>query len=163
MNILKTVDLILSVHHTESMSSMFDKLGDMLNECLEKGEIPQPQPQRTYYQKTDFAKDEATVNQQNGTDEQVEVKKTLITLPRDVEEALKLLGFGAENSQQEELFIPSIAEVRGAYAQLLKEAHPDTATQETSSAQAAQRIAQLTSALNKVREWYKKLEQDSSK
>ena len=155
MNILKTVDLILSVHHTESMSSMFDKLGDMLNECLEKGEIPQPQPKRTYYQKTNFTKDEATVNQQNGTNEQVEVKKTLITLPRDVEEALKLLGFGA--SQQEELFIPSIAEVRGAYAQLLKEAHPDTATQETSSAQAAQRIAQLTGALNKVRDFYKKL------
>ena len=161
MNILKTVDLILSVHHTESMSSMFDKLGDMLNECLEKGQIPQPQPIRTYYQKADFAEDEATVNQQNGTDEQVEVKKTLITLPRDVEEALKLLGFGA--SQQEELFIPSIAEVRGAYAQLLKEAHPDTATQETSSAQAAQRIAQLTSAFNKIRDFYKKLELDNSK
>lgn len=155
MNILKTVDLIPSVHHTESMSSMFDKLGDMLNECLEKGQIPQPHPKRTYYQKTDFAEDEATVNQQNGTNEQVEVKKTLITLPRDVEHALKLLGFGAENSQQEELIIPSLTEVRGAFAQLLKEAHPDTATQETSSTQAAQRIAQLTGALNKVREWYR--------
>lgn len=155
MNILKTVDLIPSVHHTESMSSMFDKLGDMLNECLEKGEIPQPQPKRTYYQKADFAEDEATVNQQNGTDEQVEVKKTLITLPRDVEEALKLLGFGAENSQQEELFIPSLAEVRGVYAQFLKEAHPDTATEETSSTQAAQRIAQLTSAFNKIRDFYR--------
>lgn len=132
---------------------MFDKLGDMLNECLEKGQIPQPQPKRTYYQKADFT--DVDSNQQNGTDEQVEVMKTLITLPRDVEDALKLLGFGAENSQQEELFIPSLTEVRGAYAQLLKEAHPDTATQETSSAQAAQRIAQLTGAFNKVREWYR--------
>lgn len=160
MNILKTVDLIPSVHHTESMSSMFDKLGDMLNECLEKGQIPQPQPKRTYYQKADFA--DVNSNQQDIPEPEKATQK-IITLPRDVEEALKLLGFGAENSQQEELPIPSLTEVRGVYAQLLKEAHPDTATQETSSAQAAQRIAQLTSAFNKIRDFYKKLEQDSSK
>lgn len=152
MNILKTVDLILSVHHTESMSSMFDKLGDMLNECLEKGQIPQPQPKRTYYQKADFT--DVDSNQQDIPEPEKATQK-IITLPRDVEEALKLLGFGA--SQQEELFIPSIAEVRGAYAQLLKEAHPDTATEETSSTQAAQRIAQLTSAFTTVRDFYKKL------
>ena len=154
MNILKTVDLILSVHHTESMSSMFDKLGDMLNECLEKGQIPQPQPKRTYYQKADFA--DVDSNQQDIPEPEKATQK-IITLPRDVEDALKLLGFGAENSQQDELPIPSLTEVRGVYAQLLKEAHPDTATEETSSAQAAQRIAQLTSALNKVRDFYKKL------
>ena len=132
------------------MSSMFDKLGDMLNECLEKGEIPQPQPKRTYYQKADFT--DVDSNQQE-TPEPEKATQKIITLPRDVEEALKLLGFGA--SQQEELFIPSLAEVRGAYAQLLKEAHPDTATEETSSTQAAQRIAQLTSAFTTVREWYR--------
>lgn len=129
---------------------MFDKLGDMLNECLEKGEIPQPQPKRTYYQKADFT--DVDSNQQE-TPEPEKATQKIITLPRDVEEALKLLGFGA--SQQEELFIPSIAEVRGVYAQLLKEAHPDTATEETSSAQAAQRIAQLTSAFNKIRDFYR--------
>lgn len=129
---------------------MFDKLGDMLNECLEKGQIPQPQPKRTYYQKADFT--DVDSNQQE-TPEPEKATQKIITLPRDVEEALKLLGFGA--SQQEELFIPSIAEVRGVYAQLLKEAHPDTATEETSSAQAAQRIAQLTSAFNKIRDFYR--------
>ena len=139
---------------------MFDKLGDMLNECLEKGEIPQPQPKRTYT--ADFIDDQFDSNQQ-GTPETEKATQKIITLPRDVEEALKLLGFGAENSQQEELPIPSLTEVRGVYAQLLKEAHPDTATEETSSAQAAQRIAQLTGALNKVRDFYKKLELDSSK
>ena len=138
------------------MSSMFDKLGDMLNECLEKGEIPQPQPKRTYYQKADFIDDQFDSNQQ-GTTETEKATQKIITLPREVEEALSLLGFGAENSQQEELPIPSLSEVRGVYAQLLKEAHPDTATEETSSTQAAQRIAQLTSTFNKVREWYKKL------
>ena len=141
---------------------MFDKLGDMLNECLEKGEIPQPQPKRTYYQKADFIDDQFNSSQQ-GTPEPEKATQKIITLPRDVEEALSLLGFGAENSQQEELPIPSLSEVRGAYAQLLKEAHPDTATEETSSTQAAQRIAQLTSAFNKVREWYKKLGLESSK
>ena len=151
---MKTVDLILSVHHTESMSSMFDKLGDLLNECLETGQIPRPQPKRKYYQKADFFNDEAGTNQQISPEHEKATQKS-ITLPRDVEEALWLLGFGAENSQQEELPIPGLAEVRGAYAQLLKEAHPDTATEETSSAQAAQRIAQLTSAFNKVREWYR--------
>ena len=139
---------------------MFDKLGDMLNECLEKGEIPQPQPKRTYYQKADFT--DVDSNQQ-GTPEPEKATQKIITLPREVEEALSLLGFGAENSQQEELPIPSLSEVRGAYSQLLKEAHPDTATEETSSTQAAQRIAQLTSAFNKVREWYKKLGLESSK
>ena len=141
---------------------MFDKLGDMLNECLEKGEIPLPQPKRTYYQKADFIDDQFDSSQQ-GTPEPEKATQKIITLPRDVEEALSLLGFGAENSQQEELPIPSLSEVRGAYAQLLKEAHPDTATEETSSTQAAQRIAQLTSAFNKVREWYKKLGLESSK
>ena len=97
MNILKTVDLIPSVHHTESMSSLFDKLGDMLNECLEKGEIPQPQPKRTYYQKAVFT--DADSSQQDFTVEQVETKKTTITLPREVEEALRLLGFGLANNQ----------------------------------------------------------------
>ena len=139
---------------------MFDKLGDMLNECLEKGEIPQPQPKRTYT--ADFIDDQFDSNQQ-GTPETEKATQKIITLPHDVEEALSLLGFGAENSQQEELPIPNLAEVRGAYAQLLKEAHPDTATEETSSTQAAQRIAQLTSAFNKVREWYKKLGLESSK
>ena len=55
------------------MSSLFDKLGDMLNECLEKGEIPQPQPKRTYYQKAVFT--DASASQQDFTVEQVETKK----------------------------------------------------------------------------------------
>lgn len=131
---------------------MFDKLGNMLNECLEKGQIPQPQPKRTYYQKADFT--DVDSNQQE-TPEPEKATQKIITLPRDVEEALKLLGFGAENSQQDELPIPSLTEVRGVYAQLLKEAHPDTATEETSSAQAAQRIAQLTSAFTTVRDFYR--------
>ena len=139
---------------------MFDKLGDMLNECLEKGEIPQPQPKRTYYQKADFT--DVDSNQQE-TPEPEKATQKIITLPCDVEEALSLLGFGGENSQGQELPIPSLSEIRGAYAQLLKDAHPDTATEETSSTQAAQRIAQLTSAFNKVREWYKKLGLESSK
>ncbi len=131
---------------------MFDKLGDMLNECLEKGQIPQPQPKRTYYQKADFT--DVDSNQQDIPEPEKATQK-IITLPRDVEEALKLLGFGAENSQQDELPIPSLTEVRGVYAQLLKEAHPDTATEETSSAQAAQRIAQLTGAFTTVRDFYR--------
>ena len=135
------------------MSSLFDKLGDMLNECLEKGEIPQPQPQRTYYQKAVFT--DADSSQQDFTVEQVETKKTTITLPREVEEALSLLGFGLANNQQQELPIPSLGEVQGVYAQFLKEAHPDTATEETSSTQAAQRIAQLTSAFTTVRDFYR--------
>lgn len=124
----------------------------MLNECLEKGQIPQPQPKRTYYQKANFT--DVDSNQQDIPEPEKATQK-IITLPRDVEEALKLLGFGAENSQQDELPIPSLTEVRGVYAQLLKEAHPDTATEETSSSQAAQRIAQLTSAFTTVREWYR--------
>lgn len=129
---------------------MFDKLGDMLNECLEKGEIPQPPPKRSYHREE--------YNLQEGTEEQEP-----ITLPRDVEEALSLLGFGLANNQQQELPIPSLGEVRGVYAQFLKEAHPDTATEETSSTQAAQRIAQLTSAFTTVRDFYKKLGLEGSK
>ena len=80
-----------------------------------------------------------------------------------MEEALSLLGFGLANNQQQELPIPSLGEVRGVYAQFLKEAHPDTATEETSSTQAAQRIAQLTSAFTTVRDFYKKLGLEGSK
>ena len=54
--------------------------------------------------------------------------------------------------------IPSLSQVRAAYVQLLKEAHPDTAQEEITSAQAAQRIDQLTNAFNRVREWYRERE-----
>ena len=121
---------------------MFDKLGDMLNECLEKGEIPQPPPKRSYHREE--------YNLQEGTEEQEP-----ITLPRDVEAALKLLGLTGTGQQESTLALPSLAQVRAAYAQLLKEAHPDTATEETSSTQAAQRIAQLTSAFTTVRDFYR--------
>ncbi len=129
---------------------MFDKLGDMLNECLEKGEIPQPPPKRSYHREE--------YNLQEGTEEQEP-----ITLPRDVEAALELLGLAGTGQQESTLALPSLAQVRAAYAQLLKEAHPDTATEETSSTQAAQRIAQLTSAFNKIRDFYKKLGLEGSK
>lgn len=121
---------------------MFDKLGDMLNECLEKGEIPQPPPKRSYHREE--------YNLQEGTEEQEP-----ITLPRDVEAALELLGLAGTGQQESTLALPSLAQVRAAYAQFLKEAHPDTATEETSSTQAAQRIAQLTSAFNKIRDFYR--------
>lgn len=121
---------------------MFDKLGDMLNECLEKGEIPQPPPKRSYHREE--------YNLQEGTEEQEP-----ITLPRDVEAALELLGLAGTGQQESTLALPSLAQVRAAYAQLLKEAHPDTATEETSSTQAAQRIAQLTSAFTTVRDFYR--------
>ena len=124
------------------MSSLFDKLGDMLNECLEKGEIPQPPPKRSYHREE--------YNLQEGTEEQEP-----ITLPRDVEAALELLGLAGTGQQESTLALPSLAQVRAAYAQLLKEAHPDTATEETSSTQAAQRIAQLTSAFTTVRDFYR--------
>jgi len=147
-----TVDLILFRRHTGAMSSMFDKLGDMLNECLEKGEIPQPPPKRSYHREE--------YNLQEGTEEQEP-----ITLPRDVEQALDLLGLGeatqtGQFTGQTEAFlpIPSLSQVRAAYAQLLKEAHPDTAQEEITSAQAAQRIDQLTNAFNRVREWYRERE-----
>ena len=121
---------------------MFDKLGDMLNECLEKGEIPQPPPKRSYHREE--------YNLQEGTEEQEP-----IPLPRDVEAALELLGLAGTGQQESTLALPSLAQVRAAYAQLLKEAHPDTATEETSSTQAAQRIAQLTSAFTTVRDFYR--------
>ena len=121
---------------------MFDKLGDMLNECLEKGEIPQPPPKRSYHREE--------YNLQEGTEEQEP-----ITLRRDVEAALELLGLAGTGQQESTLALPSLAQVRAAYAQLLKEAHPDTATEETSSTQAAQRIAQLTSAFTTVRDFYR--------
>lgn len=129
---------------------MFDKLGDMLNECLEKGEIPQPPPKRSYHREE--------YNLQEGTEEQEP-----ITLPRDVEAALELLGLAGTGQQESTLALPSLAQVRAAYAQFLKEAHPDTATEETSSTQAAQRIAQLTSAFTTVRDFYKKLGLEGSK
>lgn len=125
------------------MSSMFDKLGDMLNECLEKGEIPQPPPKRSYHREDD--------SRQDGTMEQEP-----ITLPRDVEAALEFLGLaGAKTEGHTHLSLPTLAQVRAAYAQLLKEAHPDTAQENITSAESAQRISQLTQAFNKVREWFR--------
>ena len=147
------------------MSSMFDKLGDMLNECLEKGEIPQNPPKRKYYRENNLAGENSSPAQEGGfaAGEPAAEKEPLI-LPRDVEQALDLLGLGeapqtGQFTGQTEAFlpIPSLSQVRAAYAQLLKEAHPDTAQEEITSAQAAQRIDQLTNAFNRVREWYREL------
>lgn len=142
---------------------MFDKLGDMLNECLEKGEIPQNPPKRKYYRES-TDKNRAFVQEDVFTTEEPVEEKEPITLPRDVEKALSLLGLGATSQTgqftshtEEVLPIPSLSEVRAAYAQLLKEAHPDTAQAEITSAQAAQRIDELTKAFNKIRDCYKKL------
>ena len=121
---------------------MFDKLGDMLNECLEKGEIPQPPPKRSYHREE--------YNLQEGTEEQEP-----ITLPRDVEAALELLGLTGTGQQESTLALPSLAQVRAAYAQLLKEAHPDPAQQALSSEESARRIDRLTTAFNRVRDFYR--------
>ena len=109
-----------------------------------------PPPKRSYHREE--------YNLQEGTEEQEP-----ITLPRDVEAALELLGLAGTGQQESTLALPSLAQVRGVYAQFLKEAHPDTATEETSSTQAAQRIAQLTSAFTTVRDFYKKLGLEGSK
>lgn len=142
---------------------MFDKLGDMLNECLEKGEIPQNPPKRKYYRES-TDENKSFVQGDDFTTEEVVAEKEPITLPRDVEQALSLLGLGSDTkagqftaNTEEVLPIPSLSEVRASYAQLLKEAHPDTAQEEITSAQAAQRIDELTKAFNKVRDCYKKL------
>ena len=39
-----SIDIKGSLIHTDSMETMYDRLGDMLNECLEKGEIPREKP-----------------------------------------------------------------------------------------------------------------------
>lgn len=122
---------------------MFDKLGDMLNECLEKGEIPQPPPKRSYHR------------EENDFQEGIEQQEP-ITLPRDVEAALELLGLtGTEQEGQTTLSLPTLPQIRAAYAQLLKEAHPDTTQEDITSAESARRISQLTEAFNKVREWFR--------
>ena len=153
------VDLILFRRHTGAMSSMFDKLGDMLNECLEKGEIPQNPPKRKYYRENSLAGENSSPAQEGGfAAGEPAAEKEPITLPRDVEQALDLLGLAGTGQQESTLALPSLAQVRAAYAQLLKEAHPDTAQEEITSAQAAQRIDQLTNAFNRVREWYRERE-----
>ncbi len=148
---MKIVDLILFRSHTESMSSMFDKLGDMLNECLEKGEIPQPPPKRRFYKGPEHFSDSPS-----STAEQVHEQEP-IALPHDIEEAFILLGLVPTEENAETTSLPPLDRIRSAYAQLLKEAHPDTAREEITSAQAAQKINQLTRAFNRVREWYREL------
>ena len=105
-----------------------------------------PPPKRSYHREE--------YNLQEGTEEQEP-----ITLPRDVEAALELLGLlglAGTGQQESTLALPSLAQVRAAYAQPLKEAHPDTAQQALSSEESARRIDRLTTAFNRVREWYKK-------
>lgn len=128
---------------------MFDKLGDMLNECLEKGEIPQPPPKRKFYKAPEYFSDSPS----SATEQAFEAEP--IALPRDIEEAFILLGLGETGPEGQTTALPTLSQIRSAYAQRLKEAHPDTATMETSTAQAAQRISQLTSAFDKVRDWYR--------
>lgn len=102
-----------------------------------------PPPKRSYHREE--------YNLQEGTEEQEP-----ITLPRDVEAALELLGLTGTGQQESTLALPSLTQVRAAYAQPLKEAHPDTAQQALSSEESARRIDRLATAFNRVREWYKK-------
>lgn len=128
---------------------MFDKLGDMLNECLEMGQIPPARPRRRVY------KNQEDLSAASHGSEQALAES--LSLPHDIEEAFVLLGLIPTEGDDEITALPALGQVRASYARLLKEAHPDTAQQGIDPPHAAQRIARLTSAFTKVREWYRKM------
>lgn len=110
-----SIDIKGSLIHTDSMETMYDRLGDMLNECLEKGEIPREKP-KAHKQDTS---PESTVIQ-------------TVRLSEEVLKAFHTLGFLGNYSHSQHSLIdvttlPSLPELRSAYTGSVKNFHPDTA------------------------------------
>ncbi len=110
------------------METMFDRLGDLLNKCLETGEFPEPKTEET------------PIN--NG-------KSNKNSIPKKFIKDFALLGF----NQITEL--PTLNEVHSAYAKLMKEIHPDTSTDKINLNSVADEIAKISSAYKRIKTLYK--------
>lgn len=121
------------------MSTMFDRLGEMLNECLETGEFPEPKPVHKV----------RAEQKPDSTPQRRHIPYTLV-------KEFALLGFkrtpepGAEPAG-----LPEFTTVRKAYARILKELHPDTAHNLISHKDLTEQLHAVTEAYNTVKKWYK--------
>lgn len=111
------------------METMFDRLGDLLNKCLETGEFPEP--------KTEQKSPENDVNPNENP------------IPKEFIKDFALLGFN-QNAE-----MPALNEVHSAYAKLIKEIHPDTSTDKINSNSVADEIAKISSAYKRIKTLYK--------
>lgn len=135
-----SIDIKGSLIHTDSMETMYDRLGDMLNECLEKGEIPREKPKAP---KKDTSP-ESTVIQ-------------TVRLSEEVLKAFHTLGFLGNYSHSQHSLIdvttlPSLPELRSAYTGSVKNFHPDTA--KISQEEAGVKITALTESFDMLKNWY---------
>jgi len=114
------------------MDTMFDKLGDLLSQCLKTGEFPEPKTNEKTNKKKDF-------------------------IPSSLIKEFSILGFNQSSSQEHSNLIPlpDFSEIRITYKKLLKEIHPDT-TKETilDNKNISEKIEQITDAYSKIKEWY---------
>ena len=107
------------------MDTMFDRLGDLLNKCLETGEFPKPKAEK----KTP----ENDVN----------------PIPKEFIKDFTLLGFNQITE------IPALNDVHSAYAKLIKEIHPDTSQDNIDSSFVAEKIAEISSSYKRIKTLYK--------
>lgn len=110
------------------METMFDRLGDLLNKCLETGEFPEPKTEET--------------PKNNGNSNKNPIPKEFI-------KDFALLGFN-QNAE-----MPALNDVHSAYAKLIKEIHPDTSTDKINSNSVADEIAKISSAYKRIKTLYK--------
>lgn len=111
------------------METMFDRLGDLLNKCLETGEFPEPK-----------AEQKSPENDVNPNENPI---------PKEFIKDFALLGFN-QNAE-----MPALNEVHSAYAKLIKEIHPDTSQDNIDSSFASEKITEISSAYKRIKTLYK--------
>jgi hypothetical protein len=107
---------------------MYDKMGDLLNEYLETGNLPPPLKKAPRKKPVKAA-----------------IPREKMPIPAYLVQEFSLLGFA------DILEAPALTDCRKAYHALIKEYHPDTQTQDGDTAQKTDEIVQ---AFKKIQSWY---------
>lgn len=123
---------------------MFDKLGDLLSEALEKGELPKEKKSPTDKSDAssfgDFLKNQEVLNQEDSRPQ----KKII---PQDVREALKVVSIPED---------ADFSEAKKIYREKLKYYHPDRRNDNPVLQKIAkEKTAALLTAWERIEKWFK--------
>ncbi|MBO5137286.1 MAG: hypothetical protein J6B81_02140 [Spirochaetaceae bacterium] len=114
------------------MSTMFDRLGKKLSQCLESGEFPSK-------------KKEASTNE-----------ACTKVIPLELRKEFELFGYERiiDEEQKQLAQVPDFSDIRAKYASLIKQIHPDTASSSLNKDTVAFQLEKITVAFNKLKKWY---------
>lgn len=105
------------------MDTMYDKLGDLLRDYIESGELPKPRKKTKPIDNSENLKN---------------------TIPANLVKEFNIFGYTET--------LPEFPEIRSKYAKLLKEVHPDTSEKNISSPTRIMELTEAFEKIKKIYE-----------